>query len=125
MQLWSSSSHPLLRTSPKLYQSFVASFGYSEAEGLAAALGGRYSEGGDDFLLLETSAACEADGQVALASHRAGLKRLGGGWGTFRIVPVESGRGCPYGFEFCTVTGFFVPATAFDYTNFVRLLRRQ
>src|SRR5206468_49944 len=35
------------------------------------------------------------------------LKRLGGGWGTFRIIPLESGRGCPYGCEFCTVTGFF------------------
>jgi radical SAM superfamily enzyme YgiQ (UPF0313 family) len=35
------------------------------------------------------------------------LQRLGAGWGTFRIIPIESGRGCPYGCEFCTVTGFF------------------
>jgi radical SAM superfamily enzyme YgiQ (UPF0313 family) len=35
------------------------------------------------------------------------LQRVGEGWGTFRIVPMESGRGCPYGCEFCTVTGFF------------------
>ena len=35
------------------------------------------------------------------------LKTIGEGWGSFRIIPVESGRGCPYGCEFCTVTGFF------------------
>jgi radical SAM superfamily enzyme YgiQ (UPF0313 family) len=40
-------------------------------------------------------------------SAAALLQKVGEGWGTFRIVPVESGRGCPYGCEFCTVTGFF------------------
>src|SRR5690348_2197955 len=35
------------------------------------------------------------------------LKRHGHGWGTFRLILIESGRGCPYGCEFCTVTGFF------------------
>lgn len=35
------------------------------------------------------------------------LKRLGTGWGNFHVVPIETGRGCPYGCEFCTVTGFF------------------
>src|SRR6202140_211693 len=40
-------------------------------------------------------------------SAAALLRKVGEGWGTFRIVPVESGRGCPYGCEFCTVTGFF------------------
>ena len=29
------------------------------------------------------------------------------GWETFHIIPIESGRGCPYGCDFCTVTGFF------------------
>src|SRR5580698_4690630 len=38
---------------------------------------------------------------------RSALGSVGGGWGTFRIIPMESGRGCPYGCEFCTVTGFF------------------
>jgi len=40
-------------------------------------------------------------------SAKKWLAKIGEGWGTFRIVPVESGRGCPYGCEFCTVTGFF------------------
>jgi radical SAM superfamily enzyme YgiQ (UPF0313 family) len=33
--------------------------------------------------------------------------RLGEGWRTFHMIPIETGRGCPYGCEFCTVTGFF------------------
>jgi len=28
-------------------------------------------------------------------------------WEKFHLIPIESGRGCPYGCEFCTVTGFF------------------
>jgi radical SAM superfamily enzyme YgiQ (UPF0313 family) len=28
-------------------------------------------------------------------------------WESFHMIPIESGRGCPYGCEFCTVTGFF------------------
>ena len=43
---------------------------------------------------------------VCRKRNRAQQKH-GEGWGSFRIVPVESGRGCPYGCEFCTVTGFF------------------
>src|SRR5438045_4545169 len=35
------------------------------------------------------------------------LSRVGPRWRTLHIVPLESGRGCPYGCEFCTVTGFF------------------
>jgi len=38
---------------------------------------------------------------------RSRLSKLGAGWGSFRVIPIESGRGCPYGCEFCTVTGFF------------------
>ncbi len=41
------------------------------------------------------------------------LERLGVGWGTFRVIPIESGRGCPYGCEFCTVTGFFGDSVRF------------
>jgi radical SAM superfamily enzyme YgiQ (UPF0313 family) len=29
------------------------------------------------------------------------------GWGTLHVIPIETGRGCPFGCEFCTVTGFF------------------
>ena len=32
---------------------------------------------------------------------------VGAKWQSFHLIPVESGRGCPYGCEFCTVTGFF------------------
>ena len=35
------------------------------------------------------------------------MNKLGSGWGSFHVVPIETGRGCPYGCEFCTVTGFF------------------
>ena len=35
------------------------------------------------------------------------LSLVGMTWQTFHLVPIESGRGCPYGCEFCTVTGFF------------------
>ncbi len=35
------------------------------------------------------------------------MSLFGSGWGTFHVVPIETGRGCPYGCEFCTVTGFF------------------
>src|SRR5438046_1013879 len=39
------------------------------------------------------------------------VRRLTGKYGSgisyFNTIPMESGRGCPYGCEFCTVTGFF------------------
>jgi radical SAM superfamily enzyme YgiQ (UPF0313 family) len=35
------------------------------------------------------------------------MRRMGKGWRTFHLIPIETGRGCPYGCEFCTVTGFF------------------
>src|SRR5271169_500514 len=35
------------------------------------------------------------------------MQHYGHAWETFHIIPIESGRGCPYGCEFCTVTGFF------------------
>jgi radical SAM superfamily enzyme YgiQ (UPF0313 family) len=38
---------------------------------------------------------------------RAVMQHYKWDWETFHIIPIESGRGCPYGCEFCTVTGFF------------------
>ena len=38
---------------------------------------------------------------------RSIMHRFECGWETFHIIPIESGRGCPYGCDFCTVTGFF------------------
>ncbi len=38
---------------------------------------------------------------------RAIMKHYRQPWETFHIIPIESGRGCPYGCDFCTVTGFF------------------
>ncbi len=35
------------------------------------------------------------------------LSFVGMTWQTFYLLPMESGRGCPYGCDFCTVTGFF------------------
>jgi radical SAM superfamily enzyme YgiQ (UPF0313 family) len=38
---------------------------------------------------------------------RAFMRHFKWPWETFHIIPIESGRGCPYGCDFCTVTGFF------------------
>ena len=50
--------------------------------------------------------------QFDLIKHMPGMARrvlesLGMTWKSFHLIPIESGRGCPYGCEFCTVTGFF------------------
>jgi radical SAM superfamily enzyme YgiQ (UPF0313 family) len=38
---------------------------------------------------------------------RSLLKKKTNTWESFYVLPIESGRGCPYGCDFCTVTGFF------------------
>jgi radical SAM superfamily enzyme YgiQ (UPF0313 family) len=38
---------------------------------------------------------------------RSTIERFLPDWKNFHLIPLESGRGCPYGCEFCTVTGFF------------------
>ena len=38
---------------------------------------------------------------------RALMRRVGVETKAFYVIPIESGRGCPYGCDFCTVTGFF------------------
>jgi radical SAM superfamily enzyme YgiQ (UPF0313 family) len=35
------------------------------------------------------------------------LSHAGMTWQSFQVFPIETGRGCPYGCEFCSVTGFF------------------
>ncbi|MBI4444701.1 MAG: B12-binding domain-containing radical SAM protein [Acidobacteria bacterium] len=44
---------------------------------------------------------------------RTVLKQKTSHWNSLYVVPVESGRGCPYGCDFCTVTGFFGDAIRF------------
>jgi radical SAM superfamily enzyme YgiQ (UPF0313 family) len=41
------------------------------------------------------------------------LRRFTNEWDSLYVVPIESGRGCPYGCDFCTVTGFFGDAIRF------------
>jgi radical SAM superfamily enzyme YgiQ (UPF0313 family) len=50
--------------------------------------------------------------QFNLISHipsaaRSIMHMMGMPWKSIYVVPIESGRGCPYGCDFCTVTGFF------------------
>jgi len=35
------------------------------------------------------------------------VRKVGLPWKSLYMIPIESGRGCPYGCDFCTVTGFF------------------
>ncbi len=56
-------------------------------------------------------------------------ERQGSGWKYLNMMPIESGRGCPYGCEFCTVTGFFGDSIRFrtneSVVNEMLLLKRR
>src|SRR5437762_28487 len=56
-------------------------------------------------------------------------ERYGTGVSYFNTIPLESGRGCPYGCEFCTVTGFFGDSIRFrsneSVVNELLLLKRR
>jgi radical SAM superfamily enzyme YgiQ (UPF0313 family) len=41
------------------------------------------------------------------------LSHVGMTWQSFQIFPIETGRGCPYGCEFCSVTGYFGDSVRF------------
>lgn len=60
---------------------------------------------------------------------RSFTERHGAGWKFFNMMPIESGRGCPYGCEFCTVTGFFGDSIRFrtneSVVNELLLLKRR
>jgi radical SAM superfamily enzyme YgiQ (UPF0313 family) len=44
---------------------------------------------------------------------RTMLSYVGMTWQSFHLFPVETGRGCPYGCDFCSVTGYFGDAVRF------------
>ena len=56
-------------------------------------------------------------------------ERHGEGWKYLNMMPIESGRGCPYGCEFCTVTGFFGDSIRFrtneSVVNEMLMLKRR
>jgi len=41
------------------------------------------------------------------------MNRAGIDWKSLYLLPIETGRGCPYGCDFCTVTGFFGASVRF------------